>query len=124
MDRFAMVFLGGGAGALLRFVASTAIMQRYGGRFPLGTFLINVTGSFAIGILMTILAGSLRPHPNWRLLLVVGFLGGYTTFSTFEFETYLAIRQSDQWIGLLNVLGSVLAGYVAVWLGSIIAARN
>ena len=62
-------------------------MSKYGGRFPLGTLVINVTGSFLIGVLMTLLTERLHPHPNWRLFLVVGILGGYTTFSSFEYET-------------------------------------
>jgi fluoride exporter len=92
-------------------------MQRYGGRFPLGTVLINITGSFLIGLAMTILTER-QANPNWRLVLVVGFLGGYTTFSSFEWETYQAMQTGGQWIGLLNVLGSVTLGYVAVWCGA------
>lgn len=93
MDRYVIVLFGGGAGALLRYVLSSAIMRRFGGAFPLGTFAINVTGSFLIPILMTLLTERLQPHPNWRLLLVVGFLGGYTTFSSFQYEIYQAIPQ-------------------------------
>ena len=63
------------------------IMTRFGGKFPLGTLVINVTGSFLIGFLMTMLTER-STRPEWRLLLVVGFLGGYTTFSSFEWETY------------------------------------
>jgi len=119
-----MVLVGGGSGALLRYIFGTAIMQRFGGRFPLGTFVINVSGSFLIGLLMTILTGRLRPHPYWRLLLVVGFLGGYTTFSSFEYETLQAARQGSKWLASLNVIGSVTLGYLAVWLGTIVAARR
>ena len=118
-----MVLLGGGTGALMRYIAGTAIMARFGGRFPLGTFVINVSGSFVIGLLMTLLTERFQPHPNWRLLLVVGFLGGYTTFSSFEWETYSAVRGGGRLIGLLNVLASVLLGYVAVSLGAFIARR-
>lgn len=124
MDKYLIIFLGGGAGAVARFAAGTAIVQRYGGRFPLGTMAINVTGSFAIGILMTLLTERLQPHPNWRLLLVVGFLGGYTTFSTFEYETYQTVRQGGHWLGVANVIGSVVFGYVAVWLGTVLMGRN
>ena len=110
-------------GCLLRYVAGTAIMTRYGRSFPLGTFLINITGSFLIGLLMTLFTERYQPHTNLRLLLVVGFLGGYTTFSSFEWETYSAIRDGALWIGLANVMGSVGFGYLAVWLGSILARR-
>ncbi len=118
-----MVLIGGGSGALLRYVVGTAIMQRFGATFPYGTFFINITGSFLIGVLMTLLTERFQPHPNWRLLLVVGFLGGYTTFSSFEFETLQAMRQGSKWIALLNVVGSVVAGYLAVWLGAAVAGR-
>lgn len=118
-----MVFVGAGAGGLARFIAGTIIMQRYVGRFPLGTFIINISGSFLIGILMTFLAGRLDLSPNWRLLLVVGFLGGYTTFSSFEYETFVAARSGGSLLALLNVVGSIVFGYVAVWLGAIIGAR-
>jgi fluoride exporter len=101
----------------MRYLAGTAIAARFGGRFPLGTFVINITGSFLVGVLMTLLTERFQPHPNWRLLLVVGFLGGYTTFSSFEWETYSAVRGGGRLIGLLNVMASVLLGYLAVWLG-------
>jgi CrcB protein len=118
-----MVFLGAGAGGVTRFIAGTFIMQRYAGRFPLGTFLINITGSFLIGVLMTFLSERLDLSPNWRLLLVVGFLGGYTTFSSFEYETFIAVRSGNHFLALLNVLGSVVLGYVAVGLGAILGAH-
>jgi CrcB protein len=123
MERFVLVFLGAGAGGLARFIAGTAIMQRYTGRFPLGTFVINVSGSFLIGILMTFLSERLDLSPNWRLLLVVGFLGGYTTFSSFEYETLVAARSGSPLLALLNVVGSVVFGYLAAWLGVMIGGR-
>src|SRR5438477_7073815 len=119
-----MVLIGGGAGAVARYAAGTAISSRLSGRFPVGTLLINVSGSFLVGMLMTLLTERWQPHPNWRLLLVVGFLGGYTTFSTFEYETLRAVQDGGKWIGLLNVLGSVLLGYVAVWIGAAIVGRQ
>jgi len=117
-----MVLIGGGVGALARYIAATLITQRYGTTFPWGTFLINVSGSFAIGVLMTLFAERMA-HPYWRLLLVVGFLGGYTTFSSFEYETLAAVEGGSRWIGLLNVVGSVVCGYAAVWLGTAVARR-
>ena len=81
--------LGGGAGSLARYLVGSAIEVRFGGRFPWGTLVVNVTGSFLIGLIVTLLTDRvLEPHPYWRLALVVGFLGGYTTFSSFEFESF------------------------------------
>ena len=123
MIRYFLVLFGGGAGALARYVAGSAIMTRFGGKFPLGTLVINVTGSFLIGFLMTMLTERFQLDPNWRLLLVVGFLGGYTTFSSFEWETYSSIREGGLWIGMFNVVSSVILGYLAVWLGCVLARR-
>ena len=124
MDRYLMVLVGGGVGALARYVLGTEIAARVGGRFPLGTLVINVTGSFLIGLLMTLFTERFQPHPNWRLLLVVGVLGGYTTFSTFEYETFRAVQEGSKWIGMLNAVGSVVLGYIAVWLGAAIIGRQ
>jgi CrcB protein len=121
--RYLLILLGGGAGSLARYLAGSAIMTRFAPRFPLGTMAINITGSFLIGLIMTLFTERLPLHEYWRLALVVGFLGGYTTFSAFEWETYSAIREGAFWIGLGNVLGSVLFGYCAVWLGAYIARR-
>jgi len=124
LDRYLVVLAGAGLGGVMRYALGTWIMTKYPGRFPLGTFWINVTGSFLIGLLMTVLTERTQPHPNWRLFLVVGVLGGYTTFSSFEYETYQAVRGGARAMGLLYVTGSVLAGYLAVWLGAILAARR
>jgi fluoride exporter len=121
--KFLLIALGGGAGSLARYLAGTAIMTRIGPRFPWGTLTVNVSGSFLIGLLMTLLTERFSPNPNIRLLLVVGFLGGYTTFSSFEWETYSAIREGGAWIGLVNVVASVALGYAAVWLGALAAKR-
>ena len=116
MMRYLCVLGGGALGSLLRYVAGLAIMSRWGGSFPMGTFVINVTGSFAIGVLSTLLANA--ANPLLRPLLIVGVLGGFTTFSSFEWETFAATRGGSGGIALLYVLGSVLLGYIACWLGA------
>jgi CrcB protein len=84
--------------------------------FPWATFTINVTGSFAIGFLTILLARGL-PHPNARLFLVTGLLGGYTTFSAYSFESLALWERGERWSAAAYVAGSVLAGLLAVTLG-------
>ncbi|HWQ55862.1 MAG TPA: fluoride efflux transporter CrcB [Bryobacteraceae bacterium] len=121
--KYLLVMAGGAAGTLLRYVVGATIMSRYGGRFPLGTLAVNLSGSFLIGLAMTLLTERFAPHPNLRLFLVIGLLGGYTTFSSFEWETYAAMREGGTWLGLANIAGSVTLGYAAVWLGVMLGRR-
>jgi fluoride exporter len=121
--RFLLVLVGGAVGSLARYTATLAIVERFGSRFPVATMTINVTGSFLIGLIMTMITERFPGDLNWRPLLVTGFLGGYTTFSSFEWETYAAVRQGGFWIGAANVVGSVGLGYGAVWLGSALVRR-
>ena len=122
--KYLMIVLGGGAGSLSRYLVGAAIVTRYGTRFPIvGTMSINITGSFLIGLLMTLFTERFSANANLRPLLVIGFLGGYTTFSSFEWETYSAIREGGLWAAICNVAGSVTFGYAAVWLGAMLARR-
>ncbi len=124
MLRYILVLVGGALGCLARFVVGTAIIARLGGRFPYGTVFINLTGSFLIGFAMTFLTERTYLSPNWRFLLVVGFLGGYTTFSSFEWETLNLVKDGSRWLGFVNGFGSLLFGYAAVWLGALLAGRK
>jgi CrcB protein len=125
MIRYLCVFLGGGAGCLTRYLVGRAILQRFpSGYFAWSTFCINVTGSFLIGFLMTLLVERLRVPHFWQLLLVTGFLGGYTTFSSFEYDGYLAVRSGQPLTALAYLAGSVIAGCGAVWLGVLIVGRR
>ncbi len=119
-----MVLAGGAAGSLTRFLVGNAIVARLGAKFPYGTAIINITGSFLIGFAMTWLTERSELSPNWRLLLVVGFLGGYTTFSSYQWETLSLVRNGEWFAGLVNALGSLVLGYCAVFLGAILAARR
>lgn len=118
-----LVMLGGGIGAAMRFLAGTYVTRLYGGLFPMGTFVINVTGSFLIGILMTLFVGRPDINANWRLFLVTGILGGYTTFSSFEWETFATLRGGAPLVALLNVTLSVLVGFLGVWLGFVLVTK-
>ncbi len=115
----ALLSVGGSLGVNARYWLGVAISQRVGTRFPWATLTINVTGSFAIGLL-TVLLARWMPHPHMRLLLVVGFLGGYTTFSSFSAEALVLWERGERAHCLGYVVGSVGAGLVAVVLGTVL----
>ena len=123
MDRYFFVFLGGGMGAVARYVVGTFVARFYSSTFPLATFLINVTGSFLIGILMTLFQNRPALHPDWRLFLVTGILGGYTTFSSFEWEALMAFQNGAAFIAFSYLSGSALLGLGADWLGWFVSSR-
>jgi CrcB protein len=123
LNNLLVVVLGGGIGAGLRFLAATYVTRLYSGSFPLGTFLINVTGSFLIGILMTLFLNRPGFNPAWRLFLVTGVLGGYTTFSSFEWETLTTLKGGAPLAAMLNVILSVSLGFFGVWMGSLLMNR-
>jgi fluoride exporter len=117
--RYLMVGVGGFLGSVLRFWLGSFIGGRLGARFPYGTFVINVTGSFLIGMIVTVLATKAHWSPNWRYLIPIGFIGGYTTFSTFEFETLRLAQDGQMLMAILNVTLSVVVGFVGVWAGAV-----
>jgi fluoride exporter len=117
--KYLMVGVGGGLGSILRFWLGSYIGGRLGSRFPYGTFVINVTGSFLIGMVLTILAEKTQWSPNWRYLIPIGFIGGYTTFSTFEYETLRLVQDGQMVTAMFNVVGSVMVGFAGVWAGAV-----
>jgi CrcB protein len=113
--------LGAVAGANARYGVSQVMANRVGTDFPYGTMLINVTGSLVIGVLLTLLTEQFLAAPHWRLLLVVGFLGSYTTFSSYTWETLSLVERGEWSPALLYVLGSNVAGLVACYAGIVLA---
>jgi CrcB protein len=120
--RSLLVLAGGAVGSLIRYLAALGVNEHYDGRFPLATFLINVTGSFFIGLLLVLLDRKDLLHPNLRPLLVTGFLGGFTTFSTFEWEIF-ALGRSAPPMALIYGVSSVLVGWGACWAGASLGQR-
>ncbi|HXG10932.1 MAG TPA: fluoride efflux transporter CrcB [Gemmataceae bacterium] len=119
-----LLMLGGALGTYLRYaVGKWFNSQPWAQGFPYGTLFINVTGSFILAAAAMILLERLPPkHQDWYLLIGTGFCGGYTTFSTFEWETFKLVRDGSWWYAFGNVLGSVLAGFVGVLLGVMVVS--
>jgi fluoride exporter len=113
------ISIGAILGANARYLLGQWVADRLGSSFPYGTFVINVSGSFLIGIVLVVSMD--RVVPDWfRPLLAIGFLGAYTTFSTFSYET-LALVQNGAWTwALLNVAASVIVGFGAVYAGTVV----
>lgn len=115
------VAVAGSAGAVCRFVVDGAVRDRVGGRWPWGTFVVNVTGSFVLGLVV----GAALYHglsPGTRSVLGTGFVGAYTTFSTWTFDTVRLVEEGAPAAALWNVVGSVAAGCGAGALGLWLAA--
>ena len=114
---FLWVGLGGFLGANARYALGFWVAARFGDGFPFATLLINLTGSLAVGVVLALLTERFVVDPAWRLFLVVGFLGGYTTFSSYTFEA-LALAEQGRWLAAVGyVLGSNGLGLAAVYLG-------
>ena len=122
MTRYVMIAIGGSLGAIARYAVATMIQARIPAGFPWGTFVVNVSGCLVMGVATTLLTERLVVNPAWRFLVPVGFIGAYTTFSTFELEAFRANTEGAWLIGGAYVAGSVVAGYLALWAG-VVAAR-
>ncbi len=117
MQTMLLVALGAAVGANARFLLSSWAAARWGVAFPYGTLLINVLGSLGIGLVLGLLAQRPGADPAWQPLLATGFLGGFTTFSTFSFETYSLISAGQLGQAALYTAGSVALGLAAVFAG-------
>jgi CrcB protein len=120
LQRYLLTGAGGFLGAIARLWVGTTISDRYGSHFPYGTFVVNMSGCVVIGLLLSLLNTHTSINPAWRFFFPIGFIGAYTTFSSFEWETLSAMRGGQPGIALLYVAASVLLGFGCVWLGAIV----
>jgi len=114
------IVVAGAFGALARYGLDGWISRRAPTSFPWGTFAINVTGSFLLGLAFVLMTERFRPDPWLRSAVTIGFLGAYTTFSTFSLETYRLVEDGAYGLALANVVGSVAAGLTAVYAGVVL----
>jgi len=112
-----LVALGGGIGSAARYLVGGWFASRFGPAFPYGTFFINVTGSFIIGFFLAFAQERVSLGPYWRTFFAVGFVGGYTTFSTFEYESISLLQDRELLLCALYMVGSVFTGAFAAIAG-------
>lgn len=120
MDKFLLISVGAIFGANARYWVGDWVAQRYGTAFPFGTMLINLTGSLALGLFLALATERFLLDPRWRLVVAIGFLGGYTTYSSYTYES-VNLMLTGQWVfGMLDLFGSAVLGAVAVTSGILI----
>lgn len=117
MVKLALIFVGAGLGGVLRYSLGGWVQGASKTTFPVGTLVVNVTGCLAIGVLSVLLAGRLQVHPDVRDAVLIGLLGGYTTFATFGRETMHLMDSRMYGQAMLYVVVSVAAGFAATWIG-------
>src|SRR5665647_1365535 len=114
---YLIVFLGGGIGAAIRHGVSLAMSRAFGTNFPYGILVINITGSFVMGLVAAYFAFKGGASQHWRLFLTTGILGGYTTFSAFSLDAALLYERGETGLALLYVLGSVALSIAGLFAG-------
>lgn len=117
MEKILYISIGAVLGANARYWLSDWAAQKWGPTFPYGTLIINITGSLLLGLFLTLSTERFLVDPRIRLMIAVGFLGAYTTFSTYSMESFNLISHGEWLLGLLNLLGSSILGILAVGLG-------
>jgi CrcB protein len=123
MNNLLAIAIGGALGAVMRYLASTSVYRMLGTDFPYGTLTVNVVGSLLMGFISILLLERLMLAEYWRAIIVIGFLGAFTTFSTFSMETFNLIQSGEMTKAFINIFFSVLLCLGATWIG-VIAGRQ
>jgi len=122
MARFWWIVLAGGLGSGARYLVGLWAADRMPPGFPYGTLIVNAIGCFLIAGAMQ-LAAATSWNPEWRIAITVGFLGGFTTYSTFNFETMHLFQSGATGVALVNVAATLASGFVAGWLGLLVGRQ-
>jgi len=121
LQKYFFIAVGGALGSLARYLVGVAVTDRMGSKFPYGTFVINITACLIIGFSLVFLGRRAELSAAWRFLIPVGFVGAYSTFSTFEWETFSNLQTGAFLTASLYVVLSIVLGLAAVWCGVLLA---
>jgi fluoride exporter len=121
LEKYLLIAIGGALGSIARFWVTSAVSGRMGTRFPFGTLIVNLTACLIIGFSLTYMGKRVDLNPAWRFLIPIGFIGAYSTFSTYEWETLATMRSGAFVLAALYAGGSLILGLIAVWAGSALA---
>lgn len=117
MQRLIFIGLAGGAGTLVRYWLSEWTARRFGEAFPTGTLIVNLVGCFLAGLLFYLMFDRFLVNPTLRAVVLIGLLGGFTTFSSYGLQTFTLLRDGEMGLALLNIAISNVAGLLLVWMG-------
>jgi len=121
LQKYLLIAAGGALGSIARFWVGSTIAGRLGIKVPYGTFIVNMTACLIIGFTLTYMGRRAGLNPAWRFLVPIGFIGAYSTFSTYEWETLSTLRSGAFALAALYAGGSLILGLIAVWGGSLVA---
>jgi CrcB protein len=121
LQKYLLIALGGALGSVARYWVGSTVGGRLGIRFPFGTLAVNISACLVLGFTLTWLGERAEISPAWRFLIPVGFIGSYSTFSTFEWETLETMRSGAFVLGGLYAAGSLILGLAATWCGAALA---
>ena len=121
MQKYLLIAAGGALGSILRYWVGSSISSRIGTKFPYGTLVINITACLVIGFTLTFMSKRADLNPAWRFLIPIGFIGAYSTFSTYEWETLSTMRSGAFFLAALYAVGSLVLGLAATWCGTALA---
>jgi fluoride exporter len=121
LQKYLLIGVGGALGSMARYWVGSTVSMRMGVRFPVGTLAVNLTACLVIGFTVTWLGDHLEINPGWRFFFPIGFVGAYSTFSTYEWETLQTLRSGALGLAFLYAAGSVILGLAATWCGSALA---
>jgi CrcB protein len=121
LQKYLLIALGGALGSIARYWVGSSVAGRMGIRFPYGTLIVNLTACVIIGFSLTYMGKRADLNPAWRFLIPIGFIGAYSTFSTYEWETLTTLRSGAFFLAALYAVGSLILGLAATWGGAMLA---